>query len=107
MLPRGFRDPDAVKLIEMMLRSGKPVKQSTRTPSGKMLFQMLGVFAEFEREIIRERIIAGQQRAQGKQIGRRSVIDESLQAQAVRLKSNGLSLRKIGERLNVSAATVQ
>jgi DNA invertase Pin-like site-specific DNA recombinase len=53
-----------------------------------MLFQMLGVFAEFEREIIRERIIAGQQRAraQGKQIGRRSVIDESLQAQAVRLE---------------------
>jgi DNA invertase Pin-like site-specific DNA recombinase len=69
-----------------------------------MLFQMLGVFAEFEREII----IAGQQRAraQDKRIGRRSVIDESLQAQAVRLKSNGLSLRKIGERLNVSAATV-
>jgi len=69
---------------------------------------MLGVFAEFEREIIRERIIAGQQRArsQGKRIRRRSVIDESLQARAVRLKSNGLSLRKIGERLNVSAATV-
>jgi DNA invertase Pin-like site-specific DNA recombinase len=80
----------------------------TNTPSGKMLFQMLGVFAEFEREIIRERILAGQQRAraQGKRIGRRSVIDESLQARAVRLKSNGLSLRKIGERLNVSAATV-
>ena len=38
------------------------------TPSGKMLFQMLGVFAELEREIIRERIIAGQlrARAQGK-----------------------------------------
>ena len=73
-----------------------------------MLFQMLGVFAEFEREIIRERIIAGQQRAraQGKRIGRRSVIDELLQARAVRLKSNGLSLRKIGERLNLSAATV-
>ena len=72
-----------------------------------MLFQMLGVFAEFEREIIRERIIAGQQRAraQGKRIGRKSVIDKSLQAQAVRLKSNGLSLRKIGELLNVSAAT--
>jgi DNA invertase Pin-like site-specific DNA recombinase len=35
----------------------------TNTPSGKMLFQMLGVFAEFECEIMRERIIAGQQRA--------------------------------------------
>jgi DNA invertase Pin-like site-specific DNA recombinase len=80
----------------------------TNTTSGKMLFQMLGVFAEFEREIIRERIIAGQQRAraQGKRIGRKSVIDKSLQARAMCLKSNGLSLRKIGERLNVSTATV-
>ena len=56
----------------------------TNTPSGKMLFQMLGVFAEFEREIIRERIIAGQQRAraQGKRIGRRSVIDDTRRTQA-------------------------
>ena len=80
----------------------------TNTPSGKMLFQMLGVFAEFEREIMRERIIAGQQRAraQGRRIGRRSVIDESLQARAARLRSDGHSLRDIGGRLNVSAATV-
>jgi DNA invertase Pin-like site-specific DNA recombinase len=80
----------------------------TNTPSGKMLFQMLGVFAEFEREIMRERIIAGQQRAraQGKRIGRRSAIDESLQARAARLRSGGYSLREIGGRLNVSAATV-
>jgi DNA invertase Pin-like site-specific DNA recombinase len=80
----------------------------TNTPSGKMLFQMLAVFAEFEREIIRERIIAGQQRAraQGKRIGRRSVIDESLQARAARLRSHGHSLREIGKRLEVSAATV-
>ncbi len=80
----------------------------TNTPSGKMLFQMLAVFAEFEREIMRERIIAGQQRAraQGKRIGRRSVIDESLQARAAHLRSDGLSLRDIGGRLNVSPATV-
>ncbi|MGC1178865.1 MAG: recombinase family protein [Methyloceanibacter sp.] len=80
----------------------------TSTPSGKMLFQMLGVFAEFEREIIRERIIAGQQRAraQGKRIGRRCVIDDTLRTQALRLRSAGHSLRDIGGRLNVSAATV-
>src|SRR4029078_4087296 len=80
----------------------------TNTSSGKMLFQMLGVFAEFEREIIRERIIAGQQRAraQGKQIGRRSVIDDAFRAQPLRLRCGGHSLREIGGRLNVSAATV-
>jgi DNA invertase Pin-like site-specific DNA recombinase len=80
----------------------------TNTPSGKMLFQMLGVFAEFEREIIRERIIAGQQRAraQGKRIGRRSVIDDTLRTKTLHLRSGGLSLRDIGGRLSVSAATV-
>ena len=80
----------------------------TNTPSGKMLFQLLGIFSEFEREIMRERIIAGQQRARahGKRIGRRSVIDELLQARAARLRSDGLSLRDIGGRLNVSPATV-
>ena len=80
----------------------------TTTSSGKILFQMLSVFAEFERELIRERIIAGQQRArkQGKKIGRRTVIDEHLKSEAARLRSGGLSLRDIGARLDVSAATI-
>ena len=80
----------------------------TNTPSGKMLFQMLGVFAEFEREIMRERIMAGQQRArsQGKRIGRRTVIDERLQNEAAQLRAGGRSLRDIGKQLDVSAATV-
>ena len=36
---------------------------STTTPAGKAMFQMLGVFAEFERAIIRERVVAGMARA--------------------------------------------
>src|SRR5215471_409146 len=44
----------------------------TTTPAGKALFQMLGVFAEFERAIIRERVMAGLSRAkaQNKRLGR-------------------------------------
>jgi DNA invertase Pin-like site-specific DNA recombinase len=44
----------------------------TSTPSGKAMFQMLGVFAEFERAMIRERVMAGlaRARADGKQLGR-------------------------------------
>ena len=44
----------------------------TSTPSGRALFQMLGVFAEFERAMIRERVQAGIDRARsaGKQLGR-------------------------------------
>ena len=47
----------------------------TTTPAGKALFQMLGVFAEFEREMIRERIAAGlaKARAKGKRLGRAPV----------------------------------
>lgn len=45
----------------------------TGTPAGKALFQMMGVFAEFERAIIRERVRSGLERAkaQGKVLGRR------------------------------------
>jgi DNA invertase Pin-like site-specific DNA recombinase len=44
----------------------------TGTPAGRMLFQMLGVFAEFERAMIRERVLAGLGRARkaGKVLGR-------------------------------------
>ena len=44
----------------------------TRTPAGKALFQMMGVFAEFERAIIVERVKSGLKRAkaQGKRLGR-------------------------------------
>ena len=44
----------------------------TTTPAGKAMFQMLGVFAEFERSIIQERVRAGLRRAkdEGKQLGR-------------------------------------
>jgi DNA invertase Pin-like site-specific DNA recombinase len=47
----------------------------TTTPAGKALFQMMGVFAEFEREIIRERVCAGLEkaRAKGKRLGRPKV----------------------------------
>jgi DNA invertase Pin-like site-specific DNA recombinase len=79
----------------------------TNTPSGKLLFQMLGVFAEFEREIIRERIIAGQQRArsQGKRIGRRTVLDETVLARAQRLRAEGLSVRQIARTLKLGIGT--
>jgi DNA invertase Pin-like site-specific DNA recombinase len=110
-LGRSLRD--LINVLEELRQKGVELyvhKQAidTTTPSGKMLFQMLGIFAEFEREIIRERIIAGQQRArsQGKRIGRRTVIDDAFRNEAARLRAKGLSLRDIGRRLDVSAATV-
>src|SRR5712672_1547643 len=47
----------------------------TTTPAGKAMFQMMGVFAEFERAMIRERVKAGldRARAQGKRLGRPTI----------------------------------
>src|SRR5271169_758148 len=61
----------------------------TGTPAGKAMFQMMGVFAEFERAMIVERVKAGLSRArsQGKRLGRRPVADavvERIQEQLAR-----------------------
>ena len=50
----------------------------TRTPAGKAMFQMMGVFAEFERAIVQERVRAGLKRAksEGKQLGRPRIAPE-------------------------------
>jgi DNA invertase Pin-like site-specific DNA recombinase len=59
----------------------------TSSPSGRAMFQMMGVFAEFERAMIRERVLAGLARAkeQGTRLGRRRIEDaDSAKAAAVR-----------------------
>jgi DNA invertase Pin-like site-specific DNA recombinase len=58
----------------------------TTTPAGKAMFQMLGVFAEFERSIIQERVRAGLRRAvdEGKQLSRPKIdpdIEKRIQSQ--------------------------
>lgn len=83
----------------------------TSTPAGKAMFQMLGVFAEFEREIIAERIHAGLARAKeegtrsGKAIGQPEVFGD-VRDRVMALKEEGLGTRRIAERLKVSRATV-
>ncbi len=76
----------------------------TTTSAGRAMFGMLAVFAEFERDLIRERVIAGLRRAKalGKRIGRpRTQVDR---AQILALREAGLSYRVIGSRLRISPA---
>ena len=63
------------------------------TPSGKMMFQMLGVFSEFERGMIRERVIAGQQRAkaEGKHIGRKTNVNDGTVNAVKHMRENNVS----------------
>ena len=80
----------------------------TTTTAGKAMFQMLGVFAEFERGIIRERVNAGlaRARANGVRLGRRRV-KPSVEAQIVELRAKGDGILKIGKKLGVGTSVVQ
>jgi|SRR6516164_2132673 len=75
------------------------------TPSGRAMFQMLGVFAEFERAMIGERVRAGlaRARAAGTVLGRPR-IDAGLE-QRIREASGGI--RKIAAQFGVGVGTVQ
>jgi DNA invertase Pin-like site-specific DNA recombinase len=80
----------------------------TSTPSGRAMFQMLGVFAEFERGIIRERVNAGlaRARAKGIKLGRRPV-KPAIEARIVELKAEGMGILKIGRTVGVGTSVVQ
>lgn len=80
----------------------------TSTPSGRMLFQMLAVFAEFERSIITTRINAGldRARAKGTRLGRPAIAPIDLKPVRDRL-NRGQSIRVIAKATGFSTATVQ
>ena len=80
----------------------------TGTPAGKALFQMMGVFAEFERAMMQERVKAGlaRARAQGKTLGRPRVAPE-VEAAVRAAKATGKGIRKIAGELGIGVGTVQ
>lgn len=80
----------------------------TSTPSGRMLFQMLGVFAEFERAILKSRISAGLARARANnvRIGRPPMPISRAEKVRKALR-DGHSIRAVAAATGVSTATVQ
>jgi DNA invertase Pin-like site-specific DNA recombinase len=83
----------------------------TTTPAGKAMFQMLGVFAEFERSIIQERVRAGLRRAkaEGRTLGRPRIAPELEARILTALKAPGRTegVRKIAARFGIDPSTVQ
>lgn len=83
----------------------------TSTPAGRAMFGMMGVFAEFERAMIRERVKAGMARAKavgtrsGRAIGRPR-IDEAQRAEAVRLLAGGASIPAVARAVGIGVGTV-
>jgi DNA invertase Pin-like site-specific DNA recombinase len=80
----------------------------TSTPAGKALFQMLGVFAEFERSMIVERIRAGLARAkvEGKTLGRRPV-DQKIEEKIRNSLRAGVGIRKSARLHGVGTSVAQ
>lgn len=78
----------------------------TSTPTGRLLFQIVGAVAEFEVELIRERVLAGldEARRKGKTLGRRRrYLDED---RARELLDSGHSLAAVANELGVGKATL-
>ena len=84
-------------------------KIDTTTPAGRMMLQMVGAFAEFEREMIRERTRAGLEtaREQGRVGGRRSKLTQQQQAELVRgVQEERYSMAEAARLFGVHPATV-
>jgi DNA invertase Pin-like site-specific DNA recombinase len=76
------------------------------TPSGRLMFQIIGAMAEFERALIQERVRAGLRnaRAKGRRLGRpRVAVDE---AEVLAMRTAGASWRAIAKTLGVGLGTV-
>jgi len=82
-------------------------QMDTSTPTGKMVFTVLGAVAELERSLIAERVRAGLRnaRAKGKRLGRpRVIVDE---ARIAALREQGRSWREIMAETGISKGTAQ
>ena len=80
----------------------------TSTPSGKAMFGMLGVFAEFERTIIQERVKAGlaRARARGTTLGRPRT-QPKVEAKIRELAAQGMGKGKIARTLGIGVSVTQ
>ena len=80
----------------------------TSTSMGEIMFQFVGILSSWEREMIRERTLAGLERAksQGKTLGRRKVTNDTMTAKILELRTAKKSIREIASEVGVSRGTV-
>jgi DNA invertase Pin-like site-specific DNA recombinase len=80
-----------------------------RNPMSNFVFSIMGALAQMERDILKERIHAGLERAksQGKKLGRRFTYSEETRLKAIRLRQEGLSYQKVADTLGISVGAVR
>jgi DNA invertase Pin-like site-specific DNA recombinase len=100
-------------LIEQFERDGIEFKSlteniDTTTPAGRFFLHMMGAFAQMERELIRERTMAGLEAASalGRHGGRKRKMTESKVNSARTLLASGQSMHEVAKNFGVSLATL-
>ena len=80
----------------------------TSTSMGEIMFQFVGILSSWEREMIRERTLAGLDRAkrEGKTLGRKKVINDEITTKIIELRNAKKSIRAIASEVGVSRGTV-
>lgn len=80
----------------------------TQTSVGRLTFTIFSSIAEYERNMIRERIMLGLNRArsQGKKLGRKTKINESLVTAVKLLRDKGMGIKNISKELKIGVGTV-
>lgn len=101
----GFLGDVQAKCVDLYLHQQAV---DTSTPGGKALFQMMGVFAEFERAMIRERVNAGlaRARAKGVPLGRPKV-DAAIEERIRQMAAKGIGKLKTARELGIGVSVVQ
>ena len=93
-------------MIKFLSNVKKTKYERTRTPQGKLLFSIVGAFAEFERSLIQERVKLGLRRAvaNGTKLGRPKL--EVNKYQVLNMRNQGMSYRQIAKQLNISHVSI-
>jgi DNA invertase Pin-like site-specific DNA recombinase len=99
-----LNEMQSMKIDMFFLQQG----MDTTTPSGRMIFSVFGAIGEFERNLIRERVIAGQKRAvaNGVKIGRPSKMNDGMRSAIKLLRDKGVGIKQIAKQLQVGIGTV-
>lgn len=105
--------PHLIELIETLRQRDMGFKTltdaiDTTTPSGRLVFHLFAALAEYERELIRERTIAGlaAAKAQGRTGGRKPVVTPAIRKRALEMREKGLSIRAIAAALKVGKSAL-
>lgn len=111
-IARSIRDLAAI--LELCQQRGVVFRSltepfDTRTPAGRMMVQLLGVVAEFEWHMIRERSMAGQRAAveRGVKLGRKRALTPQQERNVYRALKAGASMTALGRKYGVHLSSIK